>query len=130
MPHTHKMAKIGQLSDNRYKERVALIKYSLTFSGAAAAFLISISTKQDSLLHLKDIKFILLIWGVTIISGFLQYVLSYREVYYHRHLMSGLRKQIIPRVELFLLYIMMFVHPFAMLIGLIMTSIFLWSAFS
>jgi len=120
---------IDYLSQPRYKERVALIKYSITFSGAAVAFLVSAKTQLGLQISSDLLRMTLLAWGITIVSGLLQYVFSYREAGYHQRLPMGLRKKIIPKLELIVLYVVLFIHPVAMVLGLILTVIGLWNAF-
>lgn len=117
------------LSESKYKERVSVLKYSITFSGAAVAFLVSAQNQLALQIPSDLLRPTLLSWGITIVSGFLQYVLSYREAGYHQRLPMGLRKRIIPKAELVLLYIVMFIQPLAMFASLALTVAALWKAF-
>lgn len=120
--------KIGQLSREKYAERVNVIKYSITFAGAAVAFLVTAKTKLDFDISQTTLKLMLAFWGSAIFTGFLVYILSYREVWYHHKLNEGLRKKLIPKVELPLLYFVLFAHPVLMILSIGYTVIALWKA--
>lgn len=117
------------LSESKYKERVNVLKYSITFSGAAVAFLVSAKTQLGLQIPSGLLRLTFLGWGITLVTGFLQYVLSYREAGYHQRLPMGLHRKIIPKIELVLLYIVMFVHPMAMFAALSLTVATFWKAF-
>jgi len=118
--------KTGQLSKEKYKERVAILTYSITFAGSAVAFLITAKEKLGVNISNFDLKIMLIFWGVTVLTGFGEYILSYREVWYHQRLPNGLRKQLIPKIELALLYLVMFIHPISMFAAIIYSIISLW----
>ena len=122
------MEEIGQLSREKYAERVNVIKYSITFAGAAVAFLVTAKTKLNFDISQSTLKLMLAFWGSAIFTGFLVYILSYREVWYHQKLTKGLRKLIIPRVELSLLYFVLYAHPVLMFISIGYSVVALWQA--
>lgn len=117
------------LYKEKYQERSKIIKYSLNFSGIAVAFIITAKTNLDVHVDSQNLRIILLFWGITIFSGYLAYILSYREVYYHHLLPIGLRRKIFPILEILLLYITMIVQPIAMLISIGITAFHIWKAF-
>lgn len=121
--------KIGQLSREKYEERAKVIKYSITFSGGAVAFLVTATTKWELSIDPLILKITLLLWGTTIFTGFMVYIFSYREVWYHQRLPKGLRKKIMPIIELILLYIAMFIQAPALFFSVAFTAFGLWKAF-
>lgn len=120
--------RVGQLSKEKYTERVNVIKYSITFAGAAVAFLVTAKTKLNFDIPQNTLKLMLAFWGSAIFTGFLVYILSYREVWYHQRLNEGFRKSLIPRVELSLLYFVLFAHPVLMIVSIAYTVVALWKA--
>jgi len=122
--------KRGRLSLEKYKERVKVIRYSVTFAGGAAAFLVTAKTELALEIEAHLLKYSLLFWGATIFTGFLQYILSYREVWYDQRLPRGaLRKKLFFPVELALLYAVLALHPILMICSIVFTVFTLWRAF-
>jgi len=116
------------LTPDKYKERATILQYSLTFSGAAVAFLVTAQTQLHILADPQTMKCPLLLWGVTIFLAFLAYVLSYRAIWSHPTL-PRFRKYIVP-VELVSLDIVLFFHPLAFIGAIFSTFWVLWRAFA
>jgi hypothetical protein len=70
------------------------------------------------------LKWVLLAWGVTIFAGFVQYILSYREVWYYGTYENS-KYKLIFWPEYVLLYTAIIVHPIAMLISIALTVLLL-----
>lgn len=63
------------LQPDQYEKRAQVLQYTLTFSGAAVAFLVTAKEKLGFNLSPGQIKWLLGLWGLTILLGFAQYVL-------------------------------------------------------
>ncbi len=111
------------LSPERYTERVQLYKYSITFAAAAVAFLITAREKLNVNIDGRSLKTLLASWGLAIFTGFAVYVLSYREVWYYRLLPDEDRNKTSEKVELFLIYAMMYLHVISMLFSVVFTTV-------
>ena len=116
------------LSLERYAERIQLYKYSITFAGAAVAFLITAREKLNVGIGGPSLKILLASWGLAIFTGFGVYVLSYREVWYYRLLPDEDRNKASEKVELILIYIMMYLHVISMLFSVAFTTVSLWNS--
>jgi ABC-type transport system involved in cytochrome c biogenesis permease subunit len=116
------------LSPERYTERIQLYKYSITFAGAAVAFLITAREKLNVSIDGRSLKILLASWGVAIFTGFAVYVLSYREVWYYRLLPDEDRNKTSEKIELFLIYAMMYLHVISMLFSVAFTTVSLWNS--
>lgn len=116
------------LSPERYAERVQLYKYSITFAAAAVAFLITAREKLNVSIDGRSLKILLVSWGIAIFTGFSVYVLSYREVWYYRLLPDEDRNKTSEKVELFLIYAVMFLHVISMLFSVVFTTVSLWNS--
>jgi hypothetical protein len=116
------------LSPERYTERIQLYKYSITFAGAAVAFLVTASEKLNVSIDGRSLKILLASWGLAIFTGFAVYVLSYREVWYYRLLPDEDRNKRSEKVELFLIYAMVYLHLVSMLFSVAFTTISLWNS--
>ncbi len=116
------------LSPERYKERVELYKYSITFAAAAVAFLVTAREKLNVSIDGRSLRILLASWGLAIFTGFAVYVLSYREVWYYRLLPETDKHKPSEKVELFLIYAMMYLHVISMLFSVVFTTISLWNS--
>jgi hypothetical protein len=113
------------LTKNKYRERTKVLQYSLTFSGAAVAFIVTAKEKLGFSFPSSNLKWVLLAWGVTIFASFVQYILSYREVWYYESKEPTDKKRFLFWPEYILLYGSIFVQPIAMLISIILTVLLL-----
>lgn len=116
------------LTPDKYQERAKILQYSLTFSGAAVAFLVTAQTQLRVLANPHTLKWPLLFWGLTIFLAFLAYVLSYRVIWSHPTL-PRLRRYVVP-LELVSLDIVLFFHPLAFIGAVALTFWVLWHAFA
>ena len=120
--------KIGQLGREKYAERVNVVKYSITFAGAAVAFLVTAKSELNFDISQSTLKLMLAFWGSAIFTGFLVYILSYREVWYHPKLKEGSLKARTLKVESSLLYFFLYAHPVLMFLSIVYTVVALWNA--
>jgi hypothetical protein len=116
------------LSLERYKERVELYKYSITFAAAAVAFLVTAREKLNVNIDGRSLKILFASWGAAIFTGFAVYVLSYREVWYYRLLPEKDKNKPSEQIELFLIYAMMYLHVISMLFSVVFTTVSLWNS--
>jgi hypothetical protein len=123
------MEEFGCLSVEKYRERVSVLRYSIAFSGAASAFLVKARVDLGFALGGKCLlHWTLFCWGMAIVTGFLAYVLSYREVWYHQregrdgsHWHRTLRA-----IEVGLVYVSLTLHVFLMIGSNVLTAIVFW----
>jgi hypothetical protein len=98
----------------------------LTFSGAAVAFIVTAEEKLHFNIAPKDLRWVLLSWGLTIFFGFTVYILSYREVWYYEECPDTTWKKVIFWPEYVTLYAALIIHPVAMLLSIALTVLRLW----
>lgn len=121
----------GQMGVDKYNERVKVLRYSIGFAGSAVAFLITAKTKLGLDFSMELFKYILFLWGATIFTGFLAYILSYREVWYLQRLpIKGLRRKFFFPIELTAHYIVITLHPLLMITSICLSVYSLWGAFN
>ena len=72
------------LQPDQYEERAKVLQYTITFSGAAVAFLITAKEKLGLNVSLLWLKILLGAWGLTIFLGFMEYAMSYHEAWNYR----------------------------------------------
>lgn len=118
------MSKISRLPQDKYAARVELLKYSITFAGAAVAFVITAIEKLSVRLEPTKLKWLLASWGLVIFTGFVMYVLSYRETWYYPRI--GDRWSWAEKLERYTLYVALFMHPLLMLFAAGSTVYVLW----
>jgi hypothetical protein len=116
------------LSPERYKERIELYKYSITFAAVAVAFLVTAREKLNVSIDGSSLKILLASWGTAIFTGFAVYVLSYREVWYYRLLPEKDKNKASEKVELLLIYLTMYLHVISMLFSVVFTTVSLWNS--
>lgn len=112
------------MDENKYRERVSLLRFTISLCGAVAAFLVTVSKDANIEFNRAILSYTLLVWGISMTSGVGAYVLSYREIWYHPRLPEkSIRKRYIAPVEFFFVYLFLVFHPLSLIVALIMTFV-------